>query len=59
MKTYTIYWLSGSRQVVHGTDYADAFKNAGYGGGAVSAIDFFANGDDHSYEWKNGKWNKI
>lgn len=51
MAKFTLYWLTGSREVVEGKDAADAMNNAGYGGGAVRALDFYAKGDDHDWEW--------
>lgn len=52
MNKYTLYWLGGKREVVEGNDIADAMNRAGYGNGALRALDFFAYGDDNCYEWK-------
>lgn len=52
---YTLYWLTGDRQVVTGPDPAIAMTMAGIGGGALGALDFYASGDDHSYEWDKVK----
>ena len=38
---FKIYWLDGSTEVVHGETVADAMTNAGYGRGAVTAIDWY------------------
>ena len=51
MNTYTLYWRTGKRETVQGADPAQAMTLAGYGGGAVRALDFYANGDNHEYEW--------
>lgn len=51
MNTYTLYWLSGKREIVQGQDVAKAMTNAGYSNGAVPALDFYANGDDRDYKW--------
>lgn len=58
MNTYTLYWLTGDRQIVRGNDPAQAMTLAGIGNGALPALDFYAAGDDHDYEWdtKNRKW---
>lgn len=48
---YTIYWRTGRREVVRGDDVAQAMTLAGYSGGSVRAVDFYANGVDHDYEW--------
>jgi hypothetical protein len=61
MKTYTFYWLTGDRETSQGLDIADAFRRAGYGGGAIAALDFHAEGDDRDYEWnpETRKWERI
>lgn len=51
MKLYTLYWLDGKRETVSGLNPAQAMTLAGYGGGAVATLDFYANGDDHDYQW--------
>lgn len=53
---FTIYWLSGKREIVNGTDIADAFTKAGYSNGAINSVDFFCKGDNNEYIWKNNKW---
>lgn len=58
MNTYTIYWRDGKKSKVEGPTVEQAFTNAGYGAGAVAAIDFYANGDDDSYEWVDHDWKK-
>ena len=52
MKKFTLYWRDGKRQVVTGETIVQAMTRAGYGGGAVGALDFYANGDDHNYQWR-------
>lgn len=42
---FTLYWLSGRTEVVEGTDIADAVRKAGYGGGALRALDYYQKGD--------------
>ena len=51
MNTYTLYWRDGQRNTVTGPDVARAMTLAGYGGGALPALDFYAVGDNHDYEW--------
>jgi hypothetical protein len=51
MAQFTFYWRTGERQVLSGDDAADALNKAGYGGGAVRALDFHAKGDNQEYEW--------
>lgn len=38
---YRVYWLSGEVELVEGNDIADALNKAGYGAGAVRAIDWY------------------
>jgi hypothetical protein len=55
MNTYTLFWRDGKREVVHGTTAADAMNRAGYGAGALPALDFHARGDNHDWEWDADK----
>lgn len=48
---FTVYWRDGKRSVLNGGSIEEAFRNAGYGGGAVGAVDFYSPGDNHDYEW--------
>lgn len=59
METFTLYWLTGKREVVKGKDVAQAMTLAGYGGGSVSALDFYAYGNDKEYSWNAGKRNWV
>lgn len=54
LKKFTIYWIGGDRQVVEGTNFADACTRAGLGG-AVRAMDFYAEGDDQNYTYDREK----
>ena len=51
MNTFTLFWLTGHRNVVTGLTIADACNNAGFGAGAIPALDFFAEGDCDDYVW--------
>lgn len=53
---FTLYWLSGLREVIEGYDFADALRRAGYGNGALRALDFYANGDNHQFVFQNKAW---
>jgi hypothetical protein len=55
---FTLYWRDGKREVVQGRTISEAFMLAGYGGGAMRALDFYANGEDHRYWWdeKGREW---
>jgi len=41
MKKFKIHWLTGSTEIIEGYDIADAFRRAGYGGGANRAVDWY------------------
>ena len=55
INSYTLFWLTGKREIVKGEDPAQAMTLAGYGGGAVRALDFYANGENDEYEWNPDK----
>lgn len=61
-KTYTLFWLTGKTEIITGDTPAEAMTLAGYGGGAVRALDFYANGDvrkDYKWNDKERKWYNI
>jgi hypothetical protein len=51
MNKFTLYWRTGDREVIEGETVARAMTAAGYGGGAIGALDFYAYGDNHEYVW--------
>lgn len=56
MNEWTLYWRNGARQVLNGDTIHDAFSKAGYGYGALVALDFYSAGDDHDWKWEGKKW---
>jgi hypothetical protein len=46
---YTFYWYDGTREVLRGSTKAAALNNAGYGHGALGALDRICEGDDDNY----------
>lgn len=54
-KKFTLYWLDGKRQVITGESIEQAYTQAGYGAGAVRAVDFYIEGDNHEYDWNKEK----
>ena len=40
LKTFRFHWLGGKVETAKGFDVADAFRKAGYGGGAIRALDW-------------------
>lgn len=57
--TYTLFWLDGKAELVKGKTSQEAFKKAGYGSGAVKALDFMTDGDQkNKYTWDGRRWKK-
>ncbi len=59
LQCFTVYWRTGKRELVWGANRAAALTAAGYGGGAVGAIDFIAEGENDDYAWVDGDWKKT
>ena len=60
MKKYTFFWLTGNSEILEGNTTAQALNNAGYGSGALRALDFYSEGDKtNDYTWEKHKWEKI
>ncbi len=49
--TFTLFWRDGLREIVQGKTIAQAMTHAGYGQGALRALDFHAEGDCQSWVW--------
>jgi|688.fasta_scaffold1212527_1 hypothetical protein len=46
MKTFILHWLGSSEpETIKGYDIADAFRRAGYGDGALAALDYYEEDD--------------
>jgi hypothetical protein len=54
-RQFTLYWLTGDREVIQGSTIESAFTSAGYSAGASRALDFYAHGDNHEYTWDKDK----
>jgi hypothetical protein len=52
---FRLYWRDGKTEVITGSDIANAFNKAGYGSGALRALDFYDNGEEQNYEWNTEK----
>ena len=50
---YTFFWKDGKKETLVGANPAAAMNQAGYGHGALAAMDFYESG-----EVKGWKWNK-
>lgn len=46
MKTYILHWVDGKEEIVRGHSISDAFMKAGYGGGAINALDYYEEVND-------------
>jgi hypothetical protein len=51
MKKFTLYWLTGKREVITGNNLLDACMKEGYGNGAMRALDFHSEGENNDYSW--------
>lgn len=41
MKTFKLHWLDGKTELIKGNTIASAFTSAGYGAGALRALDWY------------------
>lgn len=57
-KKYTLFWLDGKKEVVQGDDIADAFRRAGYFGGAIRLWTFLKMGKRLEMEQRIEKMGK-
>ena len=49
---WSLYWLTGKREIIEGPDIVTAMNRAGIGAGALSALDFYKKrAEDHAYRW--------
>lgn len=55
-KQFTFYWLDGKKEILTGMSPLGCLNRAGYGAGAMRALDFCVEGDNNNYVWKDGKW---
>ena len=59
-KLFTLFWRDGHRDVLPGNSVSDAMTRAGYGVGAVAALDFYADGENTEYMWLKSKgWVRV
>ena len=55
--TYYFHWLDGRKTEMIGESVEDAFTSAGYGAGAIRALDFYTVDDDsYVYNSGNSEW---
>ena len=43
MKKFELVWKDGQKEIVQGETISDAFNRAGYGAGAIRALDSYNN----------------
>lgn len=53
---FGVYWKNGQHEIIKGNGFADAFTRAGYGQGALRALDVWHPGDEVKYEWSGKEW---
>lgn len=60
VKPFTFYWKNGAREVHRGEDHNAALEAAGYTEANIRALDFFMQGEDHTYQWNEHQreWTK-
>lgn len=51
MKNFILYWLTGKTTTVTGNTIQEAMTNAGYGNGALRALDFYDEATEQTYIW--------
>jgi hypothetical protein len=56
MKTFYIYFLDGSKEKSEGINEADAFHRAGFGGGAINAVDVISEKDNYIWVSEEKSW---
>ena len=61
MKQFGLYWRDGKHEVVEGDNITQAVNSAGYGAGALGALDFYTNNGVKEYSWdaQTKDWNQI
>lgn len=50
-KNFVVYWRYGEHTVMKGKTIEEAFTKAGYGGGAIAAVDFYNRDSEPRYVW--------
>ena len=61
LQEWTLFWRDGKSETIEGNTIADAMNHAGYGAGALGALDFYEKGDKALlWEWKKEtrSWDK-
>jgi len=48
---YTFFWKDGKKETLAGANLAEAMNKAGYGHGALAAMDFYASGKGYGWKW--------
>ena len=59
-RLYRFYWKDGKMDFFHGDTVKEALTNAGYGAGALAALDFYESTPEPTYEWnkETRNWDK-
>ena len=67
MSVVALFWLDGTLDVVEAGSPSEAFNKLGYGGGAISALDFYSESNNEvseveanpGYYYDSGNWHKM
>lgn len=61
MQKFVLYWRDGKYEIVEGNTISEAFTHAGYGAGAIRALDFYGRGENIQYEWNSDtkEWDRF
>ncbi|QRE00149.1 hypothetical protein [Burkholderia phage BCSR5] len=51
MKKFILYWLDGKLEHIEGNTIAQAMGAAGYGAGAIAALDFYDESTEVKWRW--------
>ena len=59
--TYIVYWRDGKWSLLQGGSLSHALTEAGYGHGALAALDFYEERETPSYKWNKDsrEWEKA
>lgn len=57
LKTFTVFWVDGKREVLQGYDVIDSLARSGHNDVSrmIWALEFIVNGDSQKYAWNAEK----
>ncbi len=48
IKIFQLFWLDGNSKIIKGTCISEAFMRAGYGNGALKALDYYREVEEYA-----------